>query len=564
MAFVPFDSSHLKPALEEFRELLRSSVGPSGCLCVIKSLGGSLTLTSSSSRILSNLLVQHPIIQFVLQSIRSQSERYGDGGLYCGILISNLVICLCDDIFPKHISRSVLSELACLVQSEMQNSTKLKVQIGLDSINHLLAVARSVLFSKCGPFVGRDKDSLEHANMQLTLLVRAFLQSEASIEKVLLSVHVRSSKQSLWDGILYQSTDNEHIVLHSEPWQSVSILLFSVMLTDKLDSKEKELSVIDSKLKGARQLEAAQVLIEKAVRCGIRIIACQKVVHPAFLLRLRREGVLVLQRLGRRVSAAIEILTGAIPISVLKLSDVDSLCELKGHVKSVKHVKDSGNDFVFLEGVSNSGICSLILTSRTQQSAEDLKVLCHQVLTALSQTLQCSTAFPGAGCTEMYLSCFLQNKVQSEMEMLGTDLGCSVSNVNRVVRWLQEGLLLAAGLDWRGGKLAVDSAYHHAWKSSDSKNSIVDCDRCNCGLVMASDVRKEKGDWSLVGSTCSEMFPSRFFNPLQTPGLSSSQSERSPIIDVYLSKINAFKVALDTCISLTNIGAMILKEDAHV
>lgn len=76
MTFILIDSTHLKTALEEFCALLTSLVGPDGNLCVIKSSVGSLTLTSTSSRILTNLSFKSPIFQFALQSIRAQTERY--------------------------------------------------------------------------------------------------------------------------------------------------------------------------------------------------------------------------------------------------------------------------------------------------------------------------------------------------------------------------------------------------------------------------------------------------------------------------------------------------------
>ena len=41
-----------------------------------------------------------------------------------------------------------------------------------------------MLFSKYGIFEGNDKAALDQANTQVSLLVRAFLQSEASIGKV--------------------------------------------------------------------------------------------------------------------------------------------------------------------------------------------------------------------------------------------------------------------------------------------------------------------------------------------------------------------------------------------
>lgn len=68
------------------------------------------------------------------------------------------------------------------------------------------------------------------------------------------------------------------------------------------------------------------------------------------------------------------MIVGAIPISSLKASSLENLSKFKGNLKSVKHVVESGNDFVLLEGAFDSGICSLLLTSKTKESAAELKV----------------------------------------------------------------------------------------------------------------------------------------------------------------------------------------------
>lgn len=66
--------------------------------------------------------------------------------------------------------------------------------------------------------------------------------------------------------------------------------------------------------------------------------------------------------------------TGAVPISCLNISFIESLSKLKGHLENVQQFKGSSGDFVLLEGSSSSGICSLLLTSRTFENGAELKV----------------------------------------------------------------------------------------------------------------------------------------------------------------------------------------------
>lgn len=79
---------------------------------------------------------------------------------------------------------SILGILGHFLQSELQNSAQLRLKVNLDTVQPFLSVAKSILFSKCGIFEGKDSDSVVLANKQASLLVQAFLHSEANIGNV--------------------------------------------------------------------------------------------------------------------------------------------------------------------------------------------------------------------------------------------------------------------------------------------------------------------------------------------------------------------------------------------
>ncbi|KAJ1529890.1 hypothetical protein ONE63_006621 [Megalurothrips usitatus] len=557
MAFISVDSVYLKPALDEFTKLLAALVGPHGHSCLIRSPVDSVTLTSSSSRLISNIPVGSPLLQFALQCIRSQIERFGDGGLYCGILLSKLMIRLIDSCIPRHSSCSILSELQNIVLSQLRNSEQLLLSINLDSVAPLMAVAQSVLLSKRGNYEGTDPVHLAHINTQISLLVQAFLESEASIEKVVLCIRKKVDKQCLLNGVLYPCADEEHVVLKGMSWNSASLLLFSVMLTDKIDCKEKELPGVDYLQQGKAQFEAAEIFIEKAISCGINIVACQKVVHPTLILKMKRKGILVLQRLGKRMAEAVEILSGAVPVSNLHISQLDSLPQLKGSLKKVQHFSDNGGNFVFMEGAPGSGICTVLLGSHLLESCSELEIVAHQVLTALKQVIQDTAVCPGGGCTEMHLCITLWKEVHRRREDLCFKLQCSASQLYTVVKWFQEGLLLASGLHSEAGSLAFDSVYYHAWRGSHSKTMIVEATTCHCGLISSDAVVRLNGSWSIftlehINYVCTDLN-----DTAQKITFGPSIAGSVPVHDVCSSKVGAITVAVESAIAITDIGAII-------
>lgn len=123
------------------------------------------------------------LVFFTLSSL-APCCRFKDNGLYCGILLSKLMICLIDSPHPLPASCSILATVGQFLQSELQNSDQLRLKVNLDSVQPLLALAKSVLFSKCGALEGKDPESVALANKQASLLVQAFLHAEANVKNV--------------------------------------------------------------------------------------------------------------------------------------------------------------------------------------------------------------------------------------------------------------------------------------------------------------------------------------------------------------------------------------------
>ncbi|XP_026274010.1 molecular chaperone MKKS [Frankliniella occidentalis] len=559
MEFILVSSSKLKPALDDLCKLFATSVGPKGCLCLLMSPVDSLVLTSSSSRIVPNISFDNPILQFIQQCIGSQNKKYYNGGFYCGILLTKLLSRILESSLPQPTVNSILKEFATFMQNEILHSA-LRIEVNLDSVHPFMLVAQSILLSKCGLHREENSDSLIHSQKQASLLVQAFLQSEASPGKVFINVLENSDKQCIFNGILYKCTEEEYVVLNGKVWHNVSILLFSVMLTDQIDCKEIDVPNVVLANKGKVQFELAQMFIEKAISMGIDVIACQKVVHPKLLLQLRRKGILVVQRLGKRMAEALEKTSGAIPISSLEIPLLECLPQLKGCLASVQHLEEFNNNDVRLEGCFDCNICSLQLTTRAIGAGADLKVVAHQVLIALGQVFQDVAVCPGAGCSEIYLCTALWERIQSEREALCKKLVCSSAQLMSVMVWLQEGLLQAAGLNCGSGKLAVDSIYHHAWKGSDSNSTVVDTSSCNCGLVTSQQVKHFDGSWTLVTLDNMKHWAGMHDITVQTPSMVPPLLGNNSIVDVCTIKTSAIGLALDSCIAIANIGAVIVKK----
>lgn len=155
--------------------------------------------------------------------------------------------------------------------------------------------------------------------------------------------------------------------------------------------------------------------------------------------------------------------------------------------------------------------------------------------------------------------CLLQ--VQQQREEICARLKCSATHVNTVLKWLQEGLLMSSGLNCSGGKLSVDSVYHHAWKGSENVTSIIDTGvQCNCGLISTENVKESNGSWAVVSlNQTGPIFCNNDDLPCTPPWKPSQSGFSKVVVDVCSTKKSAIAIALDSCIAISNIGAIVTK-----
>jgi len=100
-----------------------------------------------------------------------------------------------------------------------------------------------------------------------------------------------------------------------------------------------------------RTLAAAVRLVNLAVEAGVRVLACQRVVHPKVELLARRSKLLILPRLGRQTVSRVEEISGAKPIrGDIGNVDSDLVERSQGRLKNIHHEVIGGVNYLVLGG----------------------------------------------------------------------------------------------------------------------------------------------------------------------------------------------------------------------
>nr|CAD7444807.1 unnamed protein product [Timema bartmani] len=489
----------------------------------------------------------------VLLIMKAQLEKHNNFGLYMGILVSSMIeqVLSKKDKVAISLATVVIQEILPKLSSILKSDC-LKISIDFSSVKQLLHIVNSVLLSK--PMCGLTVYEVEPLGV---CLVKAFLGSigEEMGEVIVISGDGTRCDSRLYPGVLYMFDVHDNLLDLLEKQfhggtEDLLLALFNIMLTN--DESSNKLSNDSNKIDTTSEscfntesefLKHAMLVIEQAVNSGVKIIACQKVVHPTLRMHLRRKGVLLLDRLGTAPSQAVQKLSGAVPISSLTRY-VENLDTMLGRITSVRKLTCDGKEYLHLQR-EGGNVATLFVNAIGEEATIELKVCVEQSLSLLYQLVSEPVVTPGAGCFDMFIAASLQQVIQEESILV-----CSSRELRHVVHCLQQSLLTASGLDTSPTSLiAVDSTFKHAWFSSDTS--------CCCGLIPRTLVKGQQGKWSTLDWVSQQgMFPNgSWFCPTSVDVIKDLH-ERA-IVDLYSSKVNAVMMALESSVNLLGIGMVI-------
>ncbi|XP_075222081.1 molecular chaperone MKKS-like isoform X1 [Lycorma delicatula] len=519
--------------LKEFKNMLKSSVGPNGNLKILVSGGGYIQLTSSSSLILQHYdQFDSPIVQFIAQIVKGQI----DYGLYVGLIVSSFVEHFLSLQYNGKITAKQSISLISFMNdcfNKIFDSDKLKIRLSFNSINDLTPLVRSVLQSKCHLFLSHD--FMQELCVQI---IKAFLftldTENMTTGKVIVQVFTGKEELKFCPGIVYQLVDGSdswiyHLVEKKMKHNTeMKTLLFTTMLTDEKSKCDANYYLQDDKLKKIFEI------VKRSVELGVTLIACQKVVHKEIVLYLRRKSVIVLERMGTDLANSFKDISGSCPISDINKLILADLTNMIGVIKKVNVFEINTKLYLLME-CHLASVVTLIFNSSSLCGSQQIKLLVEQALKALRVLVSSPYVCPGAGCFETSL--FFHLKTMDEKKFLGDE------NL-----WVLNALLQASG---HSLPVFVDTVFKHAWSTEDQL-------RCNCHLISRDIVFDNFGSHQLISLYGVTSINDNTY--LQSSDCKLIKMSPDAIVDSFLLKRNAVAVSIESCINLLGIGTVVYKK----
>ncbi|KPP79524.1 mcKusick-Kaufman/Bardet-Biedl syndromes putative chaperonin [Scleropages formosus] len=513
----PLTDSNVSQKLAVLHQILTSCLGPSGRLKQIHNdVGGHVLTTSTSSVLLKAVQLSHPVPKLLAAAVLNHTSRFGDCGLFAGVLCSALLVEARRLMVEPPAVATVYRQLLGLCTTYLtQEDCSCKVRVEFSSSRDLLTLTRSVLTSK--PACMLTQVEAEHIVLQV---VQAFLLTVPS-----------------------STTDVERL------GADLRVALFSTSLAgDLAEEGDGSLEVHGETIVEEAVLQQLLELGEQLVTDGVRLLACQKVVHPVLRHMLRGRGLVVAERLGLALMEPFVQMTGmekAEPAVLTSLSSAQPVATFQvavpfscyGCVGTLGVHRCGSRELLHLLPAGDPAVCTLVLCHRSETSLDELKVTCQTAEQVLRQTLKEPSALLGGGCTESHLASYIRHKSKTVVTQATSDLGCSRSDYLLAAEGFCHSLeATARALESDTTVSLMDLCHAHRWPTSAAPPPGVSwaelVGSCGCGLISG----QSNMEWTPLGTGHEPFPPAPLINTASQPH----------VLDSFPAKLNALQVAVET------------------
>ena len=306
-----------------FLDLVCALRGPGGKVSMLQNTnGGNLTLTSSSKLLFRGISVSKAIIKLIVSACQSHLSVFHDGGLFLSGLSAGLII----DGIDKNFNSVMLSdifEVILTVLMEYLNSSEFffKVKVCMSDLDFISSFVHAILKSK--PLCQLNEGNLRCISQ---LIIECFLMNISEIERSSLDgvyIHCQEgfgvTESFTREGILLPAPElskfreKKLTLKHSK--QVEKLVIKVAVITVSMSGDMEELSGVNYTVSDSVDFD--DVVVDRLGRfCDflisqdVGLVLCQKVVHPELKYRLKKEGLLIVDRIGNQPIGYLKSLTG--------------------------------------------------------------------------------------------------------------------------------------------------------------------------------------------------------------------------------------------------------------
>ena len=394
-------------AAKAVAETVRSTLGPMGMDKMLVDSLGDVVITNDGATILSEMDIEHPTAQMIIEVADSQEEETGDGTTTAVVLTGELLL-KAEDLLDEGIHpTTIISGYRLAAKHARGVLESIAFNVEPSDTKNLLKIAKT---SMTGKGVGDAHDHLSD------LVVRTIQAIEEDGRIDLENIKI----ETIATGSIDECELIEGVLIDKEPVHenmptkviNAKIALLGTAIEIAETETDAEISVTDpSQLQQFIDAEEQHIrdLVSAVVDAGANVVFVQKGIDDLAQHYLAKEGILAIRRCKKSDLTKLSRATGAKVVS--KISDITS--DDLGSVGLVEQRKIGDDEMLFVVECDNPKSVSLILRGGTEHVVEEVERALNDALEVVRVTIQDGRVVAGGGSPEVEVSLSLRNYADS-------------------------------------------------------------------------------------------------------------------------------------------------------
>jgi len=388
-------------------ESVRTTLGPKGMDKMLVDSSGNVIVTNDGVTLLSEMEIDHPAADMIVEVAETQEEEVGDGTT-SAVVIAGELLSQAEDLLDQDIHATTLAqgyreaaEEATAALEEIaidvdEGDTEILEQIAATAMTGKGAENAKDLLSELIVEAVRavaDDEGVDTDNIKVEKVVGGSVENSELVEGVIVD------KERVCDSMPYFAEDADVAIVNGD-------------LEIKETEIDAEVNVTDpDQLEQFLEQEEAQLreMAEKVADVGADVVFVDGGIDDMAQHYLAQEGIIAVRRVKSSDQAQLARATGATPVS-----SVDDLTEDDlGAAGSVAQKEIAGDQRIFVEDVEDAKAVTLILRGGTEHVIDEIDRAVEDSLGVVRTTLEDGKVLAGGGAPEIDVSLSLRDYADS-------------------------------------------------------------------------------------------------------------------------------------------------------
>ncbi|KAG1731975.1 chaperonin Cpn60/TCP-1 family [Suillus paluster] len=409
-------------------DLVKSTLGPKGMNKILQSASsGDINVTNDGATILKSIQLDNAAAKILVNISKVQDDEVGDGTTTVCVLAAELLReaerLIAMKIHPQTIVEGYrvasIAALAALENCSSRSRVGLRVfRVSLKYLTEttwfvppnssdpaqfrqdLVNIARTTLSSKV---LSQDKNYF--ANLAVDAVLRLKGSTDLEHIQIIKKVGGKLTDSYLDEGFILDKTiavnspkrmENAKILIANTSMDTDKIKIFGARV--KVDSTGKL-----AELERAER-EKMKAKVDAIAAHGINCFVNRQLIYNYPESLLAEKGIMVIEHADFEGVERLSLVTGGEIASTFDRPDLVKL----GKCDLIEEIIIGEDKLIKFSGVAAGEACTVVLRGSTNQMVDEAERSLHDALSVLSQTVKETRIVLGGGCSEMLMSCAVE------------------------------------------------------------------------------------------------------------------------------------------------------------